>query len=132
MKVEAFTYVHEGSTGFSIDNAVNTCKELGVEHHFVSLDNQHHLKTFTGFFESWLKSPSPTTAGMTCVACKHLHLMGMDIAKEKNIPIIVWSNCPLEYSPFLALKIEEKEDKQMNREGNAKGSLLTARNFIRI
>lgn len=131
MRVEAFTYIHEGTTPFSIDNARNTCKKLNIKHHIVSLKNQQHLKTFKGFFEAWLKSPSTTTAGMTCVACKHLHLFGMKIAKERNIPMIVWSNCPLEYSPFLALKITGNKENQLVRESNAKGSMLLLKELVK-
>jgi glutamine---fructose-6-phosphate transaminase (isomerizing) len=124
MRVEAFTYVHEGSTAFSIKNAKRTCEELGIKHHIVSLDKQYHLKTFVGFFQAWLKSPSPATAGMTCVACKHLHILGLNIAKERNIPMIVWSTSPLEYSPFLALKYKGNDKNQFKRESNFKGTLL--------
>lgn len=131
MRVEAFTYVHEGTTPFSIENAQNTCKKLNIKHHIVSLKNQRHLKTFKGFFEAWVKSPSTTTAGMTCVACKHLHLFGMNIAKERNIPMIIWSNCPLEYSPFLALKITGNKDNQLERESNAKGSILLLKELVK-
>jgi len=124
MRVEAFTYIHDGSTSFSIENAKATCKKLNIKHHIVSLEQHRHLKTFTGFFEAWIKSPSATIAGMTCVACKHLHLLGLKIAKERNIPMIVWSNSPLEYSPFLALKYTGNKNKQYKRESNVKGSLL--------
>ena len=124
MRVEAFTYVHDGSTKFSVENAANTCKKLNIKHHIVSLENQLHLKTFKGFFESWIKSPSTTSAGMTCVACKHLHLLGLSIAEERNIPMIVWSNCPLEYAPFLALKLSGNKKEQLKRDGNLKGGLL--------
>lgn len=96
MRVEAFTYVHKGSTLFSIENAKNTCQKLNIKHHIVSLANQTHLKTFIGFFQAWLKAPSLTTAAMTCVACKHLHILGSEIAEKRNIPMIVWSSCPLE------------------------------------
>lgn len=131
MRVEAFTYMHEGSTDFSIENAKTTCEKLGIKHHIVSLSDQKHLKTFTGFFKSWLRSPSAVTAGMTCVACKHLHLLGSDLASRRNIPMIVWSNCPLEYSPFLALKIDGSKDNQLKRESSLKGSFLLAREMLK-
>jgi glutamine---fructose-6-phosphate transaminase (isomerizing) len=131
MRVEAFTYIHEGSTSFSIENAINICKKLNIKHHIVSLAKQLHLKTFTGFFTAWLKSPSTTTAGMTCVACKHLHLLGMNIAQERNIPMIVWSNTPLEYAPFLALKYTGNRKKQYKRENNLKGSILLLKEFFK-
>jgi hypothetical protein len=131
MRVEAFTYVHEGSTAFSIENAKNTCKKLNIKHHIVSLDNQEHQKTFSGFFEAWVKAPSPTTAGMTCVACKHLHLFGLKLARERKIPMIVWSSSPFEYSPFLALKLDGDKNNQLKREGNAKGALLLLAELIK-
>jgi hypothetical protein len=123
MRVEAFSYIHEGSTPFSLENAKRVCKTLNIKHHIVSLENQLHLKTFTGFFKAYLKSPSVTTAGMMCVACKLLHLLGYNIAQERGIPSIVWSNCPLEYSPFLALKLKGGEN-QLERESNTKGAVL--------
>ena len=131
MRVEAFTYVHDGSTSFSIENAKNTCKKLNIKHHMVSLDKQVHLETFKGFFKAWIKSPSTTTAGMTCVACKHFHILGLGIAKERNIPMIVWSNCPLEYSPFLALKLAGDKKNQLKRESNVKGSFLLVKELLK-
>jgi len=123
MRVEAFSYVHAGSTDFSLENAKRVCKNLNIKLHIVSLEKQRHLKTFTGFFKAYLKSPSITTAGIMCVACKHLHLLGYDIAKERKIPSIVWSTSPLEYSPFLALKYKGGEN-QFERESNSKGATL--------
>lgn len=131
MKVEAFTYVHDGSTSFSVENAKNACKKFGIKHHIVSLKDHQHLKTFTGFFEAWLKAPSPTTAGMTCVGCKHLHLLGANLAKERNIPMIVWSNSPLEYSPFLALKLTGDGENQLKRESNKKGAVLLVKELLK-
>jgi len=117
MKVEAFTYVHEGTAPFSVQNAKNICKKLGVKHHIVSLPNQLHLKTFKTFFKAWLENPNTTSAAMICVACKHLHLLGCELAKKRNIPMLVWANCPLEYSPFLAIKLKTDSGKQLERSG---------------
>jgi hypothetical protein len=123
MRVEAFSYVHEGSVNFALENAKKVCQNLNIKLHIVSLEKQRHLKTFTGFFKAYLKSPSVTTAGIMCVACKHLHLLGYNIAKERNIPSIVWSTSPLEYSPFLALKYKGGKN-QFERESNSKGAVL--------
>jgi hypothetical protein len=130
MRVEAFTYVHEGSTWFSIENATNTCKKLDIKHHVVSLDKQTHLKTFIGFFEAWLKAPSATTAAMTCVACKHLHILGLKIAQKRNIPMVVWSSSPLEFPPFTAIK-RFSDDKKLNGASNAKLSLLLLKEIVK-
>lgn len=130
MRVEAFTYVHKGSTLFSIENAKNTCKKLNIKHHIVSLANQAHLKTFIGFFQAWLKAPSLTTAAMTCVACKHLHILGSEIAEKRNIPMIVWSSCPLEAPPFTAIKRYAK-DKELKEVSNAKSSMLLLKEFVK-
>ena len=129
MRVEAFTYTHEGSTGYSIENAKNICEKLNIKHHIVSLDKQKHLKTFTGFFKAYLKSPSITTAGIMCVACKHLHLLGYNTAKKRGIPSIVWSTSPLEYSPFLALKYKGGKN-QFARESNGKGAVLLLKEML--
>lgn len=130
MRVEAFTYVHEGSTSYSIENAINTCKKLNIKHHLVSLDKQIHLRTFTGFFKAWLKSPSPTTAAMTCVACKYLHILGLKIAKKRNIPMIVWSSTPLEVPPFLAIK-RRVEGNELKKVSNAKSSILLLKEMVK-
>lgn len=116
-KAEAFTYVHEGSTQFSIDNAINVCKELNVKHYLIKLDNQAHLKSFKDYFIAWMDNPNSVSAGMTCVACKHLHIKGSQLAKERNIPNIVWSSSPLEYSPFLAIKVKTNKDNPFKRAG---------------
>jgi hypothetical protein len=131
MRVEAFTYLHEGSTTSSIENAKNTCKKLNIKHHIVSLDKQKHLKTFIGFFKAWQKAPSPTTAAMTCVACKHLHLLGLEIADKRNIPMIVWSSTPLEVPPFIALKSKIDDDNKMKKVSYAKSSLLLIKEMVR-
>jgi predicted subunit of tRNA(5-methylaminomethyl-2-thiouridylate) methyltransferase len=130
MRVEAFTYVHEGSTPFSIENAKKICKHLGIKHHIVSLKDMAHLKAFKSFFSAWVSSPSTIAAGMTCVACKHLHLLGLEIAKERNIPIIVWSTSPLEYSPFLAVKYKPSSENQFKRSGFIESSLLLMKESI--
>ncbi len=130
MRVEAFTYVHEGSTPFSIENAKVVCRDLGIKHHIVSLQNMAHLKSFKSFFSAWVSSPSTIAAGMTCVACKHLHLLGLDIAEERNIPMIVWATSPLEYSPFLAVKYKPTANNQFKRSGLMESSLLLLKESI--
>jgi len=103
LNVEAFTYVHEGTVPASVENAKKMCMKLDVKHHIVSLPDQIHLRTFKTFFRSWLAHPSLVSAGMTCVACKHLHILGFELAKERNIPMIAWASTPLECPPFLAI-----------------------------
>jgi tRNA(Ile)-lysidine synthase TilS/MesJ len=87
LRAEAFTYVHDGTAEFSLNNAVETCRRLGVVHHIVSLKGSSHLETFKGYFQAWQKHPSAVSAGMTCVACKHLHILGSGIAKKREIPL---------------------------------------------
>jgi len=130
MKVEAFTYVHEGTAPFSIQNAEKLCKSLNVVLHIVKLPDQLHLKTFKTFFKAWLSNPNTTSAAMICVACKHLHLLGCEIAKKRNIPMMIWSNCPLEYSPFLAIKLKTGNNNQLNRSGIIKSGLKLSQKMI--
>jgi hypothetical protein len=101
LRVEAFTYAHDGLTDFALDNAKRVCRALDVPHHVVSLPDHEHLKSFRAFFQAWLNGEDPVAAAMTCVACKHLHILGTKLAKERNIPIVVWSLCPLETPPFI-------------------------------
>lgn len=130
MRVEAFTYLHEGSSLFSIENAARTCKKLNVKHHIVSFDRKIHLKTFIGFFKAWLKAPSLTTAAMTCVACKHLHILGLELAEKRNIPIIIWSSTPLEVPPFNVNKWHT-EGKRLIKISNFKSSILLLKEVVR-
>jgi len=130
MRVEAFTYMHEGSTGFSLENAKKTCQKLGIKHHIISLDKHAHLNTFKGYFRAWLKSPSPTSAAMTCVACKHLHLIGNNIARERNIPMIIWSSTPLEAPQFVAVK-RNLVDNKFKTMSNAKSGLLIMKEMVK-
>jgi hypothetical protein len=103
MRVEAFTYVHSGSTPFALENAKNLCSKFNIPHHIVSIPNDGHLKTFKEFFYAWVKSPSNVTAAMSCVACKHMYLLGIKLATKRKIPTIVWADCPLEkFPPLLA------------------------------
>lgn len=124
LKIEAFIYIHSGSTQFSITNAENLCNELNVKLHKVSLKNDAHLKSFKSFFKAWLDSPSILKAGMTCVACKHLHILGLDLAKKREIPMIVWSTSPLEYSPFLAVSYKPTKKDQFKRDRLLKSALM--------
>lgn len=101
LKVEAFTYVHDGFVGFALDNAKNLCKTLGIKHHIVSLPGTRHLDIFKNFFAAWMKTKTPLAAAMTCVPCKHLHVMGTRLAKKRKIPFVVWATCPLETPPFI-------------------------------
>ncbi len=130
-RVEAFTYIHDGTVPFSLDNAIKICRRLRVKHHFVTLPRTHHFKVFAGFLRAFLDAPSPTTAGMACVACKHLHIMGSEIARARNIPFIAWSASPLEYSPFLALKLKGGSQNQFSREGTLKGAVMLMREFFK-
>jgi len=117
LKAEAFIYTHSGTNKFALENAQKTCEKLGVTLHQVSLSGDKHKKTFTRYFKSWLAHPTPTSAGMICVACKHLHLLGSRIATERKIPFVVWSSTPLEYSPFLAIKYTGDKKHIYKREG---------------
>lgn len=128
MRVEAFTYVHDGLTDFALQNAKETCKALGVKHHEVSLPNHGHLKSFKAFFEAWINSEEPVAAAMTCVACKHLHFLGVRLAKERQIPMIVWSMCPLEVPPFIPT--QAKYETKVTANGLAGLSLLLGKNIL--
>lgn len=123
MRVEAFTYHHDGVHAFALENARKVCESIGVPLHVVSLREHEHLRSFQTFFRAWLDSPNTVTAGMTCVACKHLHLLGSELARDRGIPMMVWANSPLEYSPFLAIK---KRSDGIGREGLAKSAALLA------
>ena len=85
LNVEALTYVHDGSTPIAVDNARKTCEALGVRQHVVSLPNHRHLRSFQRFFAIWLTSRNSLAAAMTCVACKHLHLMATRIAARHSV-----------------------------------------------
>ena len=122
MMVEAFTYSHDGLMSFALENAKNVCKNFGVKHHVVSLANHTHLESFKTFFNVWIKSPTTVSAALTCVACKHLHILGAELAVKRKIPMMVWGNCPLEAPPFLAIKEENYE-----REGLLKSAIFLAK-----
>ncbi|MBN1294794.1 MAG: hypothetical protein JXB48_23360 [Candidatus Latescibacteria bacterium] len=130
MKAEAFTYNHDGMADFALRNATAVCKSLGVRHHIVSLQPQVHMRSFRRFFRAWVKHPSNIAAGLTCVACKHLHILGAELATKRNIPLIVWSNCPLEYAPYIALKLENRNNNQLNRGGLFEGGLLLVKQIL--
>ena len=109
MRAEAFTYVHDGLETFALENARRGSKLLGVRHHVVSLPNHCHQEICKGFFHAWVKSRNPLAAAMTCVACKHLHLLGLELASRRGIPLVVWSVCPLETPPFIPTQPERAD-----------------------
>lgn len=130
LKAEAFIYTHSGTNKFALQNAQNTCEKLGVTLHQVSLPGDKHKQTFIRYFKSWLAHPSSTSAGMICVACKHLHILGSRIATERKIPYIVWSSTPLEYSPFLAIKYTGDEKHIYKREGILQSGIQLGREIL--
>ncbi len=115
LNVEGFTYVHEGTVSVSVENAKKVCANLGVKHHIVSLPDQTHLRTFKAFFKAWLAHPSLVSAGMTCVSCKHLHILGFELAKERKIPMIAWASTALECPPFVALGLKGGNGEEYQR-----------------
>jgi glutamine---fructose-6-phosphate transaminase (isomerizing) len=132
MTAEAFTYNHSGATEFSLQNAAKVCDNLKVKHHFVSLPERVHLEIFQAFFKTWINKPNVISAAMTCVACKHMHILANELARKRDIPLVIWANCPIEDSPFLAINLKsEKPDQQFNREGLTSGAVRLAKTFIR-
>ncbi|MDD3562192.1 MAG: hypothetical protein PHR32_00765 [Candidatus Cloacimonetes bacterium] len=127
LKAEAFIYSHGGSRDFALQNAIRSCEILGVPYHIVSLPGGIHKKTFLNYFKAWLAHPDSTAAGMTCVACKHLHILGSRLAASRRIPYVVWSSTPLEYSPFLAIKHKGDAKHQFKREGMLRSSWQLAK-----
>src|ERR1017187_1297665 len=87
MRVEAFTYDHDGVTAVARQNAKSVCDSLGVPLHIVSLRPQEHLRSFRTYFKAWVEHPSTVSAGMNCVACKHLHILGTELAVAKRAPM---------------------------------------------
>lgn len=127
IKAEAFIYTHDGSRDFAVNNAIQTCKILGVKLHQVSLPKHTHMDSFLNFFKAWLAKPDAISAGMTCVACKHLHILGSRLATKRRIPYIVWSSTPLEYSPFLAIRHKGNASNQFQREGMLRSGMQLAK-----
>lgn len=132
LTAEAFTYKHSGATDFSLQNAAKVCENLKVKHHFVSLPEKVHLQIFQDFFKTWINKPNVISAAMTCVACKHMHILANELAQDRGIPMVIWANCPIEDSPFLAINLKsEKTDEQFNRESLVSGAIRLAKTFIR-
>lgn len=125
LRVEAYTYVHDGLTPHALRNAENVCETLKVKHQVVSLPNHVHLETFKTFFDVWVKSPTAVSAALTCVACKHYHLLGAELAAKRKIPMIVNAGCAIEHVPFSAVNMIDRE--HLKREGLLKGVLLLAK-----
>ncbi|MGQ9574340.1 MAG: hypothetical protein ACUVUC_03410 [Thermoguttaceae bacterium] len=128
LRVEAFTYVYTGLSPFALENARKTCRALGIRHHVVSLPRDIHLRSFKAFFEAWVESGSAVAAGMSCVACKHMHLLGTRLARRRGIGTVVWAICPLEAPPFLPTRVEGKSQDQ--RKGPLGLGILLAQNML--
>lgn len=128
LRVEAFTYDHAGVTQEARDNVRSVCSALGVPLTVTSLGNDEHRRSFRDYFGAFIDRPTNITAGMSCVACKHLHLFGTELAVKRGAPFVVWAKCPLEDSPFLALKPIKNST---SREGLIKGGMLLAGEVMR-
>ncbi|MFC1783134.1 7-cyano-7-deazaguanine synthase [Planctomycetota bacterium] len=118
MRVEAFTYVHEGMAEFAIENAKKLCRELEVKHHVVGLEDQAHLESFKAFFAAWLEAEEAVTAAMACVACKHMFLLGVRLAQKIGAPTMVWASCPLEVPPFIPTVNKSRQDSKYKGMGD--------------
>ena len=128
LRVEAFTYDHSGVTKEARANVRAVCETLGVPLTVCSLPGDEHRKSFNDYLEAFVEHPTTVTAGLTCVACKHLHLFGTELAVKRNAPFVVWAKCPLEDSPFLALKPQKNST---SREGLVKGGILLASELMK-
>jgi len=129
MRVEAFTYLHDGLTPFALENAKRVCKKLDIEHHTVSLPKGTHAELFRTFFATWIKSQSTTSAAMTCVACKYMHILGTKLAVKRGIPIVTWAVFPLETPPIIPIGIHEGDP--FRRPSLIKGASLLFREMTR-
>jgi tRNA(Ile)-lysidine synthase TilS/MesJ len=74
LRVEAFTYIHEGSTPFAYENAQQLCKRLDVKHHVISLPGKAHLNSFKDFLlpgratPQTLRLPCPVSPVNICTS----------------------------------------------------------------
>jgi len=127
LRVQAFTYDHDGVEPLARENMKAVCKNLGVPLAVETLGPETHLQSFRDYFSAWLEHPSAVSAGMTCVACKHLHLFGTKLAAKLSAPLIIWGKCPLEDSPFLALKYDCEKG---GREGLVRGGILLTQEVL--
>jgi hypothetical protein len=127
IRVEAFTYIHEGSTPFAFENAKELCKKLDVKHHVLTLPGQAHLKSFKDFFTAWTRHPSNVAAAMSCVACKHMYKLGAELASERKIPMAIWADCPLEKFPLFLAASEQENVKEYKRVGLLESSWRLAK-----
>jgi glucosamine--fructose-6-phosphate aminotransferase (isomerizing) len=110
LRVEAFTYEHAGLTLHARENARRCCAALDIPLHIVSLPRDLHQRSFAAFFTHWLERESLLGAAMVCVACKHLHLLGLQLAHRRRIPLIVWAACPAEVPPFIPSRPAQAAD----------------------
>lgn len=99
--VTAFIYTHGGLADFALENARLICKQFDVPLHERALPGHTHLESFKKFFLVWLNDEEMLSAAMTCVACKHLFILGSQLAKEVGAKIVIWSDSPLETPPFI-------------------------------
>jgi len=127
LRVQAFTYDHDGVEPLARENMKAVCESLGVPLEVVTLPPETHLQSFRDYFSAWLEHPSAVSAGMTCVACKHLHLFGTRLAYKLGAPLVIWGKCPLEDSPFLALKYDSEKGE---REGLLRGGALLTQEVL--
>ena len=131
LRVEAFTYIHEGSTPFAYENAKQLCKRLDVKHHVISLPGKAHLNSFKDFFTAWTRHPSNVAAAMSCVACKHMYKLGAELAVERKIPMLVWADCPLEKFPLFLAASQTANVKEYERVGLLESSWRLAKEMGR-
>lgn len=123
LKVEAFTYTHSGLTEEALENSRRVCEAAGVRQHLVGLPGRKHLDSFATFFRAWLERHGVVAAALTCVACKHLHLLGTELAVRRGIPLVIWASSPIENPPFLSVAVKSAPGRGMARGGLLSGAL---------
>lgn len=108
--VIAFIYIHPALSPYALENARKICKQLHVSLYELGLNGDVHLKLFHRYFDAWLDDQTPLSASMSCVACKHLFLLGTNLAMHKDASCIIWSDTPLEVPPFLPSQSDSQEE----------------------
>lgn len=100
MKVLAVTYDSPFLSEQARTNVEFAVKKLNVDHIYWKYPKNVHFNTTKKHFKIWGKSPSSMMIPFLCAHCKSWNFEFYKIAREYEIPLIIFGSNPLETASF--------------------------------
>ena len=100
LRVFAVTYRNPFHSKQALENVEQAVKILNVDHLYWEFPNNAHFKTTKKHLKIWSHNPSSIMIPFVCAHCKSWCFEFYKIAKNYDIPLIVFGSNPLETALF--------------------------------